>query len=283
MKYFRYHLKVNKKLLLYALVFSLCIDLIIIGADLKNVGIEGYWIPIIACLATTVVVMLFVLFLIYRISKKNEPVFDIMNEKGLGDELIAVYRQRNPKMTPMNHIVLASYLKVMDRLEEAEYEIAAAGSYNMVDVYTKAYYSESFIDLRILQRRFDEAIIMYNNYNSLMNAFCRSHKNNPLCVMHYCSGAVLYAYSGDFRSAMICIQSMDKPAGKTRKFAFSRNTALMGVYLIRGDLDNADNVKNMMLRDVEDFDGFDMKYEKQLVLRDIEKISKLFDPREQRG
>lgn len=282
MKYFRYHLKVNKKLLLYALVFSLCIDLIIIGADLKNIGIDGFLVPIIACAVTTAVCLLFVLFFIYRISKKNETMFDILNEKGVCDELIAVYRKSHPKMTPIHHVLLGIYFKIMQRYDEAEREITIAGNYHMADVTSKAYYCCAFISLRIRQRRFDEAIIMYNNYDSMMTAYCRSHKN-ALCVDHYSQGALLYAYSGDFKSAMICIQSMDKAVRKNRIYAFTRNTALMGVYLIMGDYNSADNVKRMMLRDLSEFDEFDLNYQKDLVLKDIEITSRLFDLREQRG
>ena len=226
--------------------------------------------------------MLVVMFLIYRVSKKNEPMFDVLNEKGVCDELIAVFRQRHPKMTPIHHVLLGIYFKIMQRYDEAEYEISVAGNYFMADITTKAYYCCAFISLRIRQRRFDEAIIMYNNYDSMMTAYCRSHKN-ALCVDHYSQGALLYAYSGDFQSAMVCIQSMDKAVRKNRMYAFTRNTALMGVYLLMGDYSNADSVKSMMLRDLPECDAFDMKFQRDLALDDIESTSAIFDPREQRS
>ena len=280
MKYFRFHLKANKKLLLYALWFSLCIDLIIIAADLGNIGVEGFMVPIIACLAVTALIMLAILFIIYRGSKKNEPQFDMLEQKGVCDEFIDFYKQRHPKMSPINHVILGTYLSILGRYDEAEYEISIAGNYFMADVMTKAYYCCAFIMLRIRQRRFDEAIIMYNNYDSMMTAYCRSNKN-AICVDHYSQGALLYAYSGDFQSAMVCVQSMDKAVRKNRKFAFTRNTALMGVYLLMGDYSNADSVKSMMLRDLPECDAFDFKYEKDLVRNDIDEITQLFDPRVQ--
>lgn len=282
MKYFRYHLKANKTLIGAALWLSVAIDALVMACCVQYIGREGFWVPIIACLVITAIVMLAVMFLIYRISKKNEPMFDVLNEKGVCDELIVVFRQRHPKMTPIHHVLLGIYFKIMQRYDEAEYEISVAGNYFMADITTKAYYCCAFISLRIRQRRFDEAIIMYNNYDSMMTAYCRSHKN-ALCVDHYSQGALLYAYSGDFQSAMVCIQSMDKAVRKNRMYAFTRNTALMGVYLLMGDYSNADSVKSMMLRDLPECDAFDMKFQRDLALDDIESTSAIFDPREQRS
>lgn len=280
MKYFRFHLRSNIKLLLYVIVFSLCMDLIVFASVLPNADVQGYLKPVIISFGITVISVLIWLFLIYCLSKKNEPLFDVLNEKGVCDELITVYRQRHPRMNPINHVVLGMYLKSMGRFEEAEYELSFAGNSYMADVNAKAYYSEALINLRIYQKRFDEAIMLYNNYSSMMNVYCRRSIRNPsVCMMHYANGALLYAYSGDFNSAMICIKDMEKIISKQRKYAFTRNTALMGVYLIKGDYRSADNIKSLMLKDLEGYDGFDMKYEAQAAFKDINDVANLFDPR----
>lgn len=278
MKYFRLHLRANKQVLKSVIIISVAINIMILVIDMNNFGEDGFIWPIVIGLLIAAVLISLILLLILRESKRNERLYDILNEKGVCDELIEAYKMRHPRMTPMQHVVLSNYLKVLGRYEQAEYELSIAGNYYMADAMTKAWYSEGFIDLRIIQRRFDEAIIMYNNYSSMMNAYCRTHKD-AISVEHYAHGALLYAYSGDFNSAMVCIQSMDKPLRKNRKLAFTRNTALMGIYLIKGDLANADKVKSMMLSDAESFDGFDLKYEKALILKDIDNISDLFDVR----
>ena len=278
MKYFRLHLRANKLLLRSVIIISAAINIIILMIDMSNFGEDTFILPIVIGLIIAAVLISLILLLILGHSKRNEPIYDILNEKGVCDELIEEYKKRHPRMTAVQHVVLSNYLKVLGRYEQAEYELSIAGNNYMADATTKAWYSEGFIDLRIIQRRFDEAIIMYNNYSSMMNAYCRSHRD-AITIEHYAHGALLYAYSGDFNSAMVCIQSMDKPLRKNRKLAFTRNTALMGVYLIKGDLANADKVKSMMQNDAEVFDGFDLKYEKTLVLKDIDNISELFDVR----
>lgn len=279
MKYFRFHLKTNSKLFIYVIGFSLCMDLIVFAASMSNVVVEGFLRPVIISLCITVLSVLIVFFFIYRLSKKNEPFFDLLNEKGACDELLVMYRQLHPRMNPINHVSLASYLTVMGRYDEAEYELSFAGNSYLADILTKAYYSESLIDLRIRQNRFDEAIMLYSNYSSMMNAFCRSRKNTAICILHYANGALLYAHSGDFNSAMICIKDMERFISKERKFAFTRNTALMGVYLIKGDYRSADEIKSLMLKDLDNCDCFDMKYESEFARQDINDTVNRFDPR----
>ena len=53
----------------------------------------------------------------------------------------------------------------------------------------------------------------------------------------------------------------------------------MAVYLIQGDLRSADNIKNMMLADLQTFDEFDYEAYKKLAYKDIEETSMIFDPR----
>ena len=280
MKYFKYCLKVNRKFILSCLILSLSLDIVVFCIDLENVGVNGFWRPVIISLIITVVVMCVVMAFIYRLYKKNLPVFKVLDEKDFTDKLIDTYRMAFPRSTAMNHIVLASYLKALDRLDEAQQELEIAGRLQMLDIRTKAYYSEVLISLRMRQRRFDEAIMIYNNYNQMMEAYCRSNKD-AVCIQHYANGALLYAYSGDFNSAMVCIRKTEPAVKKQRKFAFTRNTALMGVYLLRGDMRSADDIKNMMLTDMQTFDEFDFEAYRQLTYKDIEEITMLFDPRAQ--
>ena len=280
MKYFKYVCKQNIKFLAICMLFSLCIDLVVIAADLPNIDVKGFWVPIVISLIITVVVMCIAMAFIYRLYKKNLPLLRCIDEKGITNELIDIYRQTFPKMGAMNHIVLASYLKAVDRLDEAQRELDIAGRYVMADVRTKAYYSEILIGLRIRQRRFDEAIMIYNNYNQMMESYCRSNKDS-ICVQHYANGALLYAYSGNFDAAMVCVRKTEPAVKKKRAFAFTRNTALMAVYLIQGDLRSADNIRNMMFADLQTFDEFDFEAYRKLSYKDIEEITMLFDPRAQ--
>ena len=280
MKYFKYVCKLNTKFLMTCLLLSLSIDIIVFAIDLPNINVKGFWVPILISLVITVVVMCIALAMVYRVYKKNLPLFKVLDEKGICDELIDTYRSVFPRMNAMNHIVLASYLQALDRLDETQQELDIAERYVMADVRTKAYYSEILIGLRIRQRRFDEAIMLYNNYNQMMEAYCRSNKD-AICVQHFANGAVLYAYSGNFNAAMVFIRKTEATVKKKRAFAFTRNTALMAVYLIQGDLRSADNIKNMMLADLQTFDEFDFEAYKKLAYKDIEETEKLFDPRAQ--
>ena len=72
---------------------------------------------------------------------------------------------------------------------------------------------------------------------------------------------------------------MEKSIKKIRKLAFSRNTVLMGVYLIMMDYVNADSIKDRMLKDIETFERFDLKSDKQLIMQDIRSMQMMFDER----
>lgn len=281
MKYYRYYLRANRGLILCVLWICLSIDLIIFGADIPNVDVDGYWLPIFICLGVTVFIMAALLLWILLAAKKNRKVLEILDKQGPCEELVQAYKQAHPKLNAAGHVTLASYYLAMDRFQEAEYELSTAGSYVMADVPTKAFYSEVFIEMRLRQRRFDEAIIMYNNYNSVLETYCRSNKNG-ICVDHYSHGALLYAYSGNPSAAMLCIRKMEKTIRKKRELAFTRNTALMGVYLIMGDFANADNIKNMMLKDLEEFDEFTFDSARELLRKEIGDMTELLDPRVQR-
>ncbi len=281
MKNFKYVCKINKKFFALCLLMSLSFDLIVIGADLPNINTDGFWRPIIICLCITVIVAFIALLFVYRVYRKNRDFLRLLDQKGVCDELIDAYRRTYPNMSAMNHVVLASYLSALDRMEEAQQEMYAAGTMAMVDVRTKAYYSEIMISLHIKNRRFNDAITIYNNYNQMMEAYCRSNKN-AVAAEHFAHGAVLYAYSGNFDAAMICIRKTEPSVKKDRSLAFTRNTALMGVYLIMGDYRSADNIKSLMLKDLETFSEFDFETFRALSYKDIEETQMLFDPRMQR-
>ncbi|MBQ2580278.1 MAG: hypothetical protein II574_01470 [Ruminococcus sp.] len=85
MKYFKYCLKVNRKFILSCLILSLSLDIVVFCIDLENVGVNGFWRPVIISLIITVVVMCVVMAFIYRLYKKNLPVFKVLDEKDFTD------------------------------------------------------------------------------------------------------------------------------------------------------------------------------------------------------
>lgn len=278
MKTYRSYFKANRMLLLSVLIIMLAFDGIIIMSGLENGFNSDFMISMIVFLVITVAVMAFVCILIIRGANKMIPVAELMDEKGMCPEVIDKYRQLNPKMTARNHCVLASYYLSMDELEAAENELVKANGLTLYDVMSKVYYSDLYVSLRMRQRRFADAAVMYNNYDAIAQPFCRSHAG-PIAVNHYSHGAVLYALNGNFTAAMDLINLMDKSVKKQRYLAFTRNTSLMAVYLIMGDFANADQIRQRMLTDLETFDEFDMKVYKSLTYKDIETTSQLFDRR----
>ena len=279
MKYYLKSIKANGRLLLMIMAINLCIDLLVFASSLPNAEMKGYWVPTAICLVITVGVMLLFIALICVITKKNIECYRLLDEKGPCPELIEAYaRARKYKLSARDHCVLASYYLAMDDPDGADSELAVAGQLQMYDVVTKVYYSELFTETRIEQRRFPEAAVMYNNYLSINGEYCRSHPG-ALAVEHYSNGALFQAMNGNMQGAMENLNAMEKSIKRTRKFAFTRNTALMGVYLIMRDYANADSIKDMMLKDIDTFDGFDLICDKQLVMHDIVSMQKTFDER----
>ena len=278
MKYYRFYLKANRKLLLCMLGIILSIDLLIFAADLENMGVDGYWKPLLISLGFTVLTMLILIGLIVFKVRKDMDFLKLYDRLGPCQETIELYRRKHPKMRVIDHLVICTYYKAMGDLDEAERIISFVSSCVMPDIRTRAYYSEILLGLRIHQRRFQEAAVIFNNYNSMMSVYCRSNPG-AIAVEHYSHAALMYAMSGNINAALDAISLMDKSIRRERQLAFSRNTALMGVYLIGGDYRKADELKTLMLRDVKDFDGFLFESNRGIVLKDIESIETLFDPR----
>ena len=280
MKYYLYYIRANRHILILTLLICVFIDLCIVVADLPNAGVKGFWIPVLIALGLTVLVMGFLLIVIFCFYIKSRSELEIMDKSGVCEELIQAYKHNHPRPNSVNRLVLASYYMALERLEEAERELTIVGASIMTDMSVKGLYSELFVSMRIHQHRFDEAILMYKNYENVMEVYCRSHKN-ALNIEHYANGAVLYACSGNFEAAMECIRRSEKAVKKERYLAFTRNTALMSVYLLAGDYAKADEIKNMMFRDLETFDGFPLGGHKKLAYKDIADAQKLYDPRVQ--
>ena len=278
MKNYRSYFKANLKLLLSVLGIMLLFDAAIIMSGIENRFNGEFLISMIIFLGVTAAVMALLCMLIVRTANKMIPVAKIIDEKGMCPEAIEKYRQLHPKMGAKEHCVLASYYLAMEDTDSAENELTAAGQLQMYDTVTEVYYSELFTQMRLKQRRLYEAALMHNNHLSVNRAYCKAHPG-AIAVEHYSNGALLEALNGNMGGSMDNINAMEKSIKKIRKLAFSRNTVLMGVYLIMRDYVNADSIKDRMLKDIETFDRFDLKSDKQLIMQDIRSMQTMFDER----
>lgn len=278
MKFYRYYLKANRRLLLYCLGIMLSIDLLIFAADMSNAGIDGYLTPILISLGLTIITMLLLIAVILRKAKKFKPFLELYDKKGPCPETIQMYISMHPKPRVIDYVSIAAYYNAAGDVDNADRFIATAGTCVMVDIRTRAYYVQVLLSIRIRQRRFQEAAVIFNNYNSMMTTFCKSNPG-PVALDHYGHAALMYAMSGNINAALEAIGLMERSIRRDRQLAFTRNTALMAVYLIGGDLRRADDLKEMMIKDVREFDGFLFESNRDVVLRDIQVMQELFDPR----
>lgn len=280
MKKYLYCFRENKRLLVGTLIVCLSIDLCLLLASLPNSNVQGYLIPVFLCLGFTAFIMVSLMLFTFIEARRNRRIIEIMDTQGPCEELVEAYKRRYRRLSSLNHSVLAMWYITMGNMQQAQYELTLSGNFNIIDEATRAYYSEAFVEMKIRQKRFNEAIIMYNNYNVFMESYCRRNKNE-ISIIHYAHGALLYACTGVFDSAMMCIRKMTKIIKRNRELAFARNTALMGVYLIMGDFSSADEIQRLMLKDIDEFNEFTFESYRALARKNIKEIQDLFDPRTQ--
>lgn len=232
------------------------------------------WLPISFCVAVTA----FYTFFIFRIIYKGYKMNKVLAEKGVCDEYIAMCREAYPKMKPIQHIELAFYLYVLKRYDEAESEFALVPIAKVKNPLVISYYCTVYAAIRINQDRWDEAQAIFTSFDSVATPYCKTH-DNWISIRYFLRVALLYAHNGDLELAMACINNTDAAVSKDLKFAFSRNITLMVVYLMQDDYENADNIKTMTLRDLEEYDGFEIKGNKEILLVNIDDTIKHFDKR----
>lgn len=210
---------------------------------------------------------------IYKVEK-------ILDEKGYCDELIKAYNLVYKKKGANEHLILALFYLIMNRLEQVQQELDLAQGCGISQLNDKVRYVDILMSLKISNKRFDEAQAIYDENKQLIDVYCDSYKDS-ICMRLYSKGSVLSALKGNYDDAMTAIGKMDAVIENDKRFVFSKYNALLQVYLIKGDLQKADDIKQRTLSELETFGGFDYKSDKALIHGNIGLSVSLYDPRVQ--
>lgn len=205
----------------------------------------------------------------------------ILDKKGFCDELIRAINLVYKKKGASEHLTLASYYGPMGRLGEMQQELDLAQSCGIPNLNDKALYFNLLMSLRIMQGRFAEAQVIYYENKQLLEVYCDSYKDNICCGL-YGKQALFCAFDGDFDGAMTAIGKMDACIEKQKSLVFAKYIAEYRVYLVKGDLQSADEIKQRMLSELETFSGFEYyRAEHDMYFYDLSVDTALFDPRAQ--
>lgn len=210
---------------------------------------------------------------IYKVEK-------ILNEKGYCDELIKAYNLAYKKNSADKHLALASFYSMMNRLDQTQQELDLAQGRGITRLDEMTAYVYILISLRIKQKRFNEAQAIFDENKKLIDDYCGSHKDS-VCGGLYFKSAVLSALKGNYDDAMTAIEKMDTVIENDKSFVFSKYNALLQVYLIKGDLQKADDIKQRMISEMETFGEFQHKSDKATLHGQIGLSVAQFDPRVQ--
>ncbi len=238
---------------------------------------NGFLIQLIVFVITVALCMFSVLL---SINNKAYKAFKVLDEKGVCDELIEVYKSCNKRMTATHHVVLASYYMNMDRIDEAQRELYLASLGEMTSDFIKAFYLQILINVKIIQGCFDEAAKIYSDNRQTIQSYCDNH-NDVYSVALYGSGAILCAKQGNFDEAAALLDKTEPAIQRDKELVFNKNISLMIVYLIKGDVQAADKIKQDMLSDLETFSGFELRSSKMIYTNTINYVQMRYDPRAQ--
>ena len=204
----------------------------------------------------------------------------ILDEYGCCDELIRAFNLVYKKKGAREHLILASYYRPMGRLGEMQQELDLAQSCGIPNLNDKAVYFNLLMALRLMQRRFGDAQVIYYENKQLLEVYCDSYKDSICCGL-YSKLALFCAFDGNFDDAMTAIGKMDVCIEKQKSLVFAKYIAEYRVYLVKGDLQSADEVRQRMLGELETFSGFDYRSERKMFSDDLSLFTVLFDPRAQ--
>jgi tetratricopeptide (TPR) repeat protein len=183
-------------------------------------------------------------------------------------------------MRAVHHVVLASYYMNMNRTDEAQRELYLASLGKMTSDFIKAFYLQILINVKIIQGCFDEAAKIYSDNRQTIQSYCDNH-NDVYSAALYGIGAILCAKQGKFDEATALLDKTEPAIQRDKELVFNKNISLMIVYLIKGDVQTADKIKQDLLRDLQTFSGFELGSSKMIYTNKINNAQMRYDPREQ--
>lgn len=140
-------------------------------------------------------------FLVYSIAammKKEQPLTDILEEKGYCDEYLQTYDRIYPTPDRAHLLRKIDILASLRRYDEAWKLLDSVKTIGLDDTAQMQYYN-CRLDLLLSEHRFDEAKQELDKCRKFMDIYANAHPTH--CVAYGCNAAVILATAGDFEGS----------------------------------------------------------------------------------
>lgn len=184
-----------KKMMLISLVIAICAGTAIpIIADSHS----PIYIPIMIAVLAWLLIWILLFFMVASTMKKEQPLEDIMEEKGYCDEWLQKHSEIYPTPDRAEKLRRVDVLTYLERYEEAASLLDSISTIDMNDD-RKFEYQNARLDLFLTTGRCAEAIAELDVCRKFMDIYANA---NPLRGAVYgCNAAVIRALAGDYEDS----------------------------------------------------------------------------------
>lgn len=194
-KYFTQIVFASKKLMLISLAAALGI-----GAAIHFMADNHppIYLTVLIALLAWVIIWILLIFLVASSLKKDEPLEEIMAEKGYCDEWLQKHSEIYPTPDREQKLRRVSVLSYLNRYQEARALLESIPTAGMSDDRTYEY-NIAWLDMLFTTGHYDEAIQKLESCRGFMDIYANA---NPLRGVAYgLNGAVIRAVAGDFEDS----------------------------------------------------------------------------------
>ena len=194
-KYFKPIFFASKKLMLISLATALAI-----GAAIHFIANNHppIYIPMLIALLAWVIIWILLFVLVASTMKKEQPLEDIMIEKGYCDEWLQKHSEIYPTPDRQQKLRRVDVLSYLDRYQEARALLESIPTAGMSDDRTYEY-NNAWLDMLLTTGHYDEAVAKLESCRKFMDIYANA---NPLRGAAYgLNAAVIRAIAGDYQDS----------------------------------------------------------------------------------
>lgn len=189
------------------------------------------WKPFLVALIALVVLWTLLIAMISSSLKKDEPLDEILAEKGYCDEWLQKHSEIYPNPDRSQKLHRVDILSYLGRFDEAKAILDSLSTLTMNDTQ-QFEYNNAWLDMLLTTGHYDEALAYYQKCKDFMEIYA---KTNPLYGAVYgCNAGVILAAAGDFEGSQHYIDTAEKIiAGKpTMSLVIPKIARTMSLYAL---------------------------------------------------
>ena len=195
MNYFKQIFFVAKKLIFGSLGIALGIGVVVHFIGKNNPPV---WLSLLIAAAAWLILWVLLFVLVAASMKKEQPLEDIMIEKGYCDEWLQKHSEIYPTPDRQQKLRRVDVLSYLDRYQEARALLESIPTAGMSD--DRSYeYNNAWLDMLLTTGHYDEAVAKLESCRKFMDIYANA---NPLRGAAYgLNAAVIRAIAGDYQDS----------------------------------------------------------------------------------